>query len=81
MNKILRLLALVGVVFSAAIPPAMSQTLGRCSYSCFNGDPSQRQSYSYSATYLQCCGQDRSTLCDPGFTAVALAYNGSKCPP
>jgi hypothetical protein len=81
MDKIVRLLALVGVVSSAAMSPAISQILGRCSYSCSNGNPSERQSYSYSATYQQCCSQDRSTLCDPGWTAIGLAYNGTKCPP
>jgi len=81
MKKIVRLLALVGVASFAALPAATSDTLGRCSYSCFSRNPPQRQDYSYQATYLQCCGQDRTTLCDPGSTAIGLAFNGTKCPP
>jgi hypothetical protein len=81
MKKIFRLLALVGIVSLAAIPPAMSDTLGRCSYSCVSFNPFQRQNYSYNATYQQCCGQNRDELCDPGMAAIGLAFNGSKCAP
>lgn len=77
--KILRLLALVGVV-SAAVSPAMSQTSGTCSYSCFRLNPPGQKNYSFSATYQQCCDADWSTFCPPGWSAVGVTYNGSRCP-
>jgi len=81
MKKIVRLLALVGIASLAALPAATSDTLGWCSYSCISRNPPQRQEYRYQATYQQCCGQDRATLCDPGMSAIGLAFNGAKCPP
>lgn len=81
MKKIVRLLTLVGVVSFAAIPPALSQYYGTCSYSCANGDPSQRQKYSYSSTEEECCEQSRETMCDPGMWVVGHTFNGTKCWP
>lgn len=78
MKKIVRLLALVGIVSFAAIPPAMSNTQGWCSYTCVRFNPFDSQQALYPTTYGECC-QNLEELCPPGYSPRGVSFDGNRC--
>lgn len=74
MNKILRVLALVGVVSLAAIPPVVSDDTSLCTWKCFRPDRQPRvvEVYGY-FSYEDCCSGE-NTVCPPDSTLIYATW-------
>ncbi|HSG38403.1 MAG TPA: hypothetical protein VLE27_02100 [Thermoanaerobaculia bacterium] len=72
MKNVVRILSLTAALAFAAMPPATSETLGPCRYSCCSTNPFQCTSYTTYTTASQCCSGDLT--CPAGTTVRVIGW-------